>query len=306
MRLTCVVPATNGPDTLERCLAAVRTASDAPEEVIPVTEPALAGPAEARNAGAGEGAGDVLVFVDADVVVHPDAFTRIRRAFGAESDLAAVFGAYDDTPGADGAVSGFRNLLHHQVHSEGAGEAETFWAGLGAVRREAFEAVGGFDAERFPHPSIEDVELGMRLAGTGHRIRLDPSIQGTHLKRWTLPEMVQTDFARRGLPWARLLLEDGEPSSTLNLSSRHRAGAALSVIAAAALMLRRPRVAALALLALVGLNGRLYALIWRRRGPLEALASVPLHVIHHLTAAAAGAAGVVTHLLGGGRPDRRP
>ena len=104
MRITCVIPATNRPDTLERCLAAVRAASDGPEELIPITEPAAAGPAEARNTGAGEGAGDVLVFVDADVVVHPDAFTRIRGAFGADPSLVAVFGAYDEKAGAVGSL----------------------------------------------------------------------------------------------------------------------------------------------------------------------------------------------------------
>ncbi|MGH7896935.1 MAG: acetone carboxylase subunit gamma, partial [Candidatus Binatia bacterium] len=44
--------------------------------------------------------------------------------------------------------SRFRNLLHRHVHQEGAGPATTFWAGLGAIRREAFERVGGFDALR--------------------------------------------------------------------------------------------------------------------------------------------------------------
>jgi GT2 family glycosyltransferase len=301
-----VIPATDAPETLERCLEAVRGAREAPEEVVPVTEPPGNGPAAARNAGAAASDGEVLVFVDADVVVHPDAFVRIRSAFGADPALGAVFGAYDETPDAGGAVSGFRNLLHHQVHSEGSGEAETFWAGLGAVRREAFDAVGGFDAVRFPRPSIEDVELGIRLAGAGHRIRLDPAIQGTHLKRWTLTEMVRTDFAGRGVPWTRLLLEAGEPSSALNLSPRHRLGAALSMIVAGALALRRPRLALAGVLAMIGLNGRLYALIWRRRGPVEATLAVPLHIVHHLTAAAAAAAGLAAHLLGGKDARRGP
>ena len=304
MRIACVVPATDEPETLELCLAAVRAADDGPEEVVPVTAPPGGGPAEARNTGAGDSRGEILVFVDSDVVVHPDAFTRIRRAFSVDPDLSAVFGAYDDTPGADGAVSGFRNLLHHHVHTEGSGEAETFWAGLGAVRRDAFEAIGGFNAERFPVPSIEDIDLGMRLASVGHRIKLDPSIQGTHLKRWTLGEMVRVDYAQRGVPWTRMLLESGEPSAALNLSPRHRIGALLSVLTAGALLLRRPRLALAAVLALVALNGQLYALVWKRRSPLEAVASLPLHILHHLTAVAAAASGLLSHLLGPGRAAR--
>ena len=44
---------------------------------------------------------------------------------------------------------------------------------------------GGFDAERFPFPSVEDVELGLRLSAQGARIGLDPSVRGKHLKAWS-------------------------------------------------------------------------------------------------------------------------
>ena len=152
----------------------------------------------------------------------------MRSAFAADPNLIAVFGAYDDAPEASGAVSGFRNLLHHHVHAGGAGEAVTFWAGLGAVRRDAFLAAGGFDARRYRRSSIEDIELGMRLAAGGGRLVLDPMIRGTHLKAWTLGSMISTDLVRRGIPWVELLLETregGAPRRTLNLGWRHRASA---------------------------------------------------------------------------------
>ena len=84
-------------------------------------------------------------------------------------------------------VSQYRNLLHHFVHQEGNPEASTFWAGCGAVRRAAFDAVAGYDEARFRRPSIEDIELGYRLRRAGYRIRLDRDLQCTHLKRWRLP-----------------------------------------------------------------------------------------------------------------------
>src|SRR5581483_8555183 len=173
--LSAIVPATNAPPTLEACRDAIQAADEAPEELIVVLEGA--GPADARNRGAARATGDVLVFVDADVVVHGDAFARIRRAFE-DPSLVALFGSYDDRPAAPGTVSVFRNLLHHHVHQSGAGPATTFWAGLGAVRRDAFEAVGGFDAERYLVPSVEDIDLGTRLVAAGRRIELDPSVQG--------------------------------------------------------------------------------------------------------------------------------
>jgi GT2 family glycosyltransferase len=297
VRLSAIVPATNRPPTLERCVEAIRAANEAPEEVVVVEDAPEPGPAGARNEGARRATGDVLVFVDADVVPHADAFARIRTAFEVDAGLGGLFGSYDDSPPAPGIVAGFRNLLHHYVHHQGAGTAPTFWAGLGALRREAFDTVGGFDAARYPRPSIEDVELGVRLVARGTRIVLDPAVQGTHLKAWSLEEMVRTDFAARGVPWIDLLLAGGTSTTMLNLGWRHRASALVCVAGATALVLRRPAAAVTALGALVALNGPFYALLARRRGPLEATLGVGLHALHHLTAVASVPAGVLASAL---------
>ncbi len=295
--VSAIVPATNHPGTLERCLAAIRSAREAPEEVIVVDAPSLAGPAEARNDGARRASGDILVFVDADVVVHPDAFSRIREVLAVDPDLTAVFGSYDDDPPAPGWVSAFRNLLHHHVHHEAAGPAATFWAGLGAARREDFLRAGGFDADTYKLPSVEDIELGMRLSARGGRILLDPRIQGTHLKEWSLLDMVRTDFARRGVPWVALLLRSKTASSTaLNLGWRHRASAVASLVGVGVLVQRRPLRAAGAALVLVGLNRSFYALLVRRRGWAEAVGGIGVHALHHLAGAAAVPVGVIAHL----------
>ena len=282
-RLSAIVPATNAPPTLTACLDAIRAAADPPEELIVVEDGG--GPADARNRGAARATGDVLVFVDADVLVHADVFARIRRAFDADASLDAVFGSYDDRPADPGTVSAFRNLLHHHVHQEGAGAATTFWAGLGAVRRDVFEATGGFDAERYPVPSVEDIDLGVRLAAAGSRMELDPAVQGTHLKAWTLRTMVEGDLRHRGVPWVELLLRQGARSSALNLGWRHRVSAVASLVALLSLLRGRMRTVLVALGVLVALNRSFYGLLARRRGPVEAVAGIGLHVLHHVVGA---------------------
>jgi hypothetical protein len=64
-------------------------------------------------------------------------------------------------------------------------------------------------------------------------------------------------------------------------------------VAAAAALARRGRIAAVALAAMIAPNARFYALLARRGGPRLALAGVPLHLLHHLTAAASVPAGVL-------------
>src|SRR2546426_2153080 len=181
------------------------------------------GPAYARNRGVEASRGDVIVFVDADVCVHSDTLRQFAALFAARPAISAAFGSYDARPPGPGFVSQYRNLLHHYVHLRGAGEAETFWAGCGAIRRAVFAAVGGFDEWHYARPQIEDIELGRRLRLAGHRIVLDPDIQGTHLKRWTLRAVLTTDLAGRGVPWMWLMLQEGRSTAyTLNVRSPER------------------------------------------------------------------------------------
>jgi GT2 family glycosyltransferase len=296
LALGVVVPACDAPASLPRCIAALSGGSRVPDELIVQSEPAGAGPAAARNAGALGLDADVVVFVDSDVEVHADALARIEERFAADPDVAAVFGAYDDRPSAPGLTSRFRNLLHHHVHASAPGEAETFWAGLGAVRRGAFEAAGGFDSERFPLASVEDIELGMRLRGRGSKVMLDPAIRGTHLKAWTPLTMVRTDLWRRGVPWVRLLLGGGRGAASLNLGRRHRASAMATAAFAVATLARRPRAALAALLAVLALNRSFYRLLLRRGGPRLLLAGIGLHLLHQLTAVASVPVAVLAHL----------
>ncbi len=294
MRISAIVPATNEPPTLAACLEALRAASLAPDEILVATDPRRGRPSEARNRAAARAAGDVLLFVDADVLVHRDAVARIRAAFERDDELAAVFGSYDDEPTDPGLVSRFRNLLHHHVHQSSPGPARSFWTGLGAIRRDAFEQAGGFRPVR-QLISVEDVELGMELAAQNRLIRLDTGLLGTHLKRWTLAGMVRTDFQQRGIPWVELLLRRRELPTTLNLGWRHRASTVATLFAVGAAAGGRPRPAVAAIATLVALNSRFYALLLRRGGPALAAAGIGLHALHLLTAAAAVPAGVGAH-----------
>jgi hypothetical protein len=295
--LAVVVPATDNPVSLGRCLAALEAGDYRPDELVVQREPTHSGPAAARNLGIAATEAKVVVFVDSDVEVHPDALARIRERFAADPGLAAVFGAYDDDPADLGLTSRYRNLLHHHVHVSAEGEAETFWAGLGAVRREAFEMVGDFDAIEFPQPSIEDIEWGMRLRRRrAAKIVLDPSIRGRHLKAWTPLSMVRTDFSRRGVPWVRLLLREETDTRVLNLGRRQRLSTGITVALLIFLLARRPRLAAATLLANLVIDRGLYALLARRGGPRLLLAAIGLHQLHQLTAAASVPTALVLHI----------
>ena len=87
----------------------------------------------------------MIVFVDSDVRLPADFVSRAMQAWSENPDAAAIIGSYDASPAAGGFVSRYRNLLHHYTHQHGACEAQTFWAGCGAIRRNVFLESGGFD-----------------------------------------------------------------------------------------------------------------------------------------------------------------
>jgi len=267
------------------------------------------GPAFARNLGARAATGAVLVFIDADVVVAPGTLRSFAAHFAADPTLGAAFGAYDEEPVETNFISQYRNLLHRYVHTLHPGEADTFWAGCGAVRRETFLAVGGFDAVRYPRPQIEDVELGYRLREAGARILLDPEVQGKHLKRWTFRNMVRTDLRERAIPWMHLILRRGEAMQRgpLNLRVREKLYTVFTAVAAAAtlgaLVLANNALAYLAAFCvLVVLLGNAALLSWfgSRRGFFFAVGVAPLRLLYYLEAGLGAAWAIVTHKQLGG------
>jgi GT2 family glycosyltransferase len=295
VQLSVIIPATDQPPTLEAALSAIHAAADPPEEIIVIDHPRRFGSSAARNTGATDARGDVLVFIDADVAVAPDIFTRIRAHFEASPELTAVFGAYDDDPSDPSIVSSFRNLLHHDVHRGSPGRASTFWSGIGAVKRSAFMEVNGFD-ERYARPSIEDIELGARLVDNGASILLDPEIEGKHLKTWSLGNMVMTDIFRRGAPWIALMLRQRSVPSTLNLGWHHRLSALMLLLTIIFAAFSMWVFAAAAVAIFLLLNWRFYRLLITHRGVVFVLLGPLLHALHHLSAIVSVPIGVVEYV----------
>ena len=329
--LSIIVPAHNSADVLERSLAAL-AASELPRdswELVVVDDAStdeteliaaryadtavrLAGnphgPAYARNRGAEASRGEVLVFVDADVVVHPDTLARIATILACRPELSALFGSYDVRPDAQQIVSQYRNLLHHYVHLRGGGDAETFWSGLGAMRRSVFFEAGMFDEWHYARPQIEDIELGRRLRRRGHRILLDPTVQATHLKEWTFWHMITSDFRNRGLPWMWLMLREGLDGATGALNVRRVEQACTGLVAAGMVGLLAAAIwrtwwpltfTGAALAVVLVLNVGFYRYLWRHRSVRFTLGCIPFHLVYYLGNVVAVFAGWLWHHLFG-------
>lgn len=245
MRLSVVIPVHNGENDLQKCLEALMNSTRAPDELIIVDDassdgsaqlaarfgtvvvcenPHPIGPARARNLGAERSRGDILLFLDADVMVHTETLALVERHFTEHPEVAALFGSYDDHPFHRNCVSLYKNLQHHFVHHQSQTEASTFWTGVGAIRRDVFLGLGGFSSS-YSRPSIEDIELGVRLKASAYRIHLCPEVQVTHLKPWNMYSLLRTDILDRAIPWARLIYSTSQLPMDLNLDWKSRLSA---------------------------------------------------------------------------------
>ena len=315
LTISVIVPERNGGTNLQKCLTGLIKTIPPPAELIVVSDgdtdeswriaeefgakvlriPKPQGPAKARNVGAQKAEGDILFFVDADVVIVPDAICQVEAAFSNDPQLAALFGSYDDEPGEDNFLSQYKNLFHHYVHQMSREEASTFWAGCGAIRHEVFKELGGFD-ESYRKPCIEDIELGYRLKQAGYRIRLLKRLQVKHLKRWDMSALLKSDFFDRALPWTELILRDRSFINDLNLRNSSRLSVMLTYGFLAALVGAcwwSGSFAAAGSLALVLLiiNMPVYGFFLRKRGLWFMIRTIPWHWFYYFYGGLAFAIG---------------
>ena len=267
------------------------------------------GPAGARNLGARHALGDILVFVDADVVVTPETLSRIAQDFSSSSEVAAVFGSYDDSPAWTTFISQYKNLIHHFVHQTASESATTFWAGCGAIRKSIFDEFHAFDADTYTAPSIEDIALGLELTQQGHTIRLDKRIRVKHLKRWTVRNLLRADIFHRAVPWTRLILSARQLPRDLNLTYASRAssllvglffiGILLLPLSLAGHIRPLPLLAILSCIAvgLIALNLDVYRFFVRKRGWWFAARAAPAHWTYYMYSGVTFLCCVVMHLL---------
>ena len=315
-----IVPVHNGGESFHRCLASILQEAPAPHEIIVVADgdtdgswrvaeqlgaqvirrAVAGGPGRARNEGARHAGGEILFFVDSDVTLPADAVGRVADLFSRDPSLTALIGSYDDEPAAPNFLSQYKNLFHYYIHQSAREEASTFWGACGAIRRDTFMALGGFD-ESYGRPSIEDIELGYRLRQAGHKILLHKELQVKHLKRWGALSLLKSDIFDRAVPWTRLMLKHRHLLDDLNLRIASRVSALLSfgLLASIVGAWWKSKFFALALgigLLLYALNAPLYRFFRRRRGFKFAFQALLWHWFYYLYSSAAFVAGALFYL----------
>lgn len=319
--LSIIIPVRNGAEYLDRCLRGVFRSSFKQFEVIVVDDHSTDSSADlarrfgctvvklegkgganaARNFGATFAAGQILVFLDADVVVGRDSLTHIAEII-LEKEADAVVGLYTTRHRHESFVSQYKNLWVRYSYLKSPPAIDWLFGAISGIRRDAFEAVGGFNESLMARHGNDDIELGKRMTLSKLRIYLSQDLEVEHLKYYTLGSFIQNEFDRsRG--FVRLARRLGEVGKTFSggfanvypafVLSTPLAGV---IIALAALVgfdwLERSWL--FGALALYGmLNLRFLNYLEQVRGLFAMLAMIPILFLDHLVCLAGVLAGVI-------------
>ncbi|MDP3791631.1 MAG: glycosyltransferase [Candidatus Omnitrophota bacterium] len=197
-KVSVIIPMYNASGCIESCLSAVSRQTAGDLEVLLVDDCSTddtvqkaqsypfkiiktgkrISPAKVRNYGAKNASGDILVFVDADVMLNPDSVEEIINAISAPG-TDSVFGIYaEDTP-QPGFFSQFQNLFIVYRYERLSSPTDITCSFFFAIKKSVFEAIGEYNEEMSYY---EDIELGKRLAKGGYHCKIDPKLRVTHLK----------------------------------------------------------------------------------------------------------------------------
>ena len=308
--LSVIVPVRDGSATLARSLAAI-LASQLPRddfELIVVDDastdgsPELAaryadtvvrlsgraaGPAYARNRGAELAQGEILVFVDPDIMVRPDTLPQMMRMLAEHPALDAVSASHDRTAGGRNLASQYWNLLLRFGEQRYAGTSANVASPCAAIRRDVFLSAGMYDEWRFGTVPLEGIELGNRLEGSGREVLSARDLEASGLRQWKVRSLCREVWNRstllsRSLGYQRT--RTAVPSEVVFTLSRPVAPvfAVLCVVAFTGAFLPQPHPeikAAIVLFGAIALNYRAHIFFAKTRGILFAVAVAPLHLL---------------------------
>lgn len=163
---------------------------------------AHAGPARARNLGAKQACGDVLIFIDADVLLpeDEDVLLKIAKVFVEHPQVDCVSTISDVHP-VDANAIAYNNSIYHVYYMNRilAGKASRmgnimfFTSRLGGIRTEKFKKSGGFH-ESLHTVMNEDGEFATRCYHMGFVSYFDKELHHRHKYPTSFKRLINSYF----------------------------------------------------------------------------------------------------------------
>ena len=197
--LSIIIPFYNSVKTIDRCLSSVFKSKFKNYEVIGVSDNSNdgsknivkkyscrlinlkknVGAAGARNVGAKIAKGDILVFLDSDVIIKDNALGIIDKRFKDEK-INLIQGIYSHKPNYKKFTTQFlQSHICYYLFSSNKKFTESLCSCFVSIRKKVFLESNGFD-EIFKSSNSEDEDLGYRLIEKGYEIPIDRRLSTIH------------------------------------------------------------------------------------------------------------------------------
>lgn len=223
-----VIPTLNEKEFIVRCIRAILSGSETPDEIIVVDgnssdgtrEMALAAGAQVflnlkvhaaggRNIGLAKARGDVIVFTDADCVPAQDWLANIKRSFDHDPSLDGVGGPLMALPARSKVEAFWAHMFLHEIMPSPTQPqlitrctlSGAFVTANCAYRKTLLLDLNGFD-EWFGNQA-EDVDLFWRAIHRKFKLLFLPSLVVYHSFPNTMSGMMKKNF-RNGMSSSRL------------------------------------------------------------------------------------------------------
>ena len=213
MKISIIIPVYNSSLTLKECLEAIFNSNFKNFEVIVISDNSTdnsvgiakqyqckiielsenKGPAFARNEGAKISEGDILLFVDSDVIIKKDALNYLSEKF-LQNEIDAIQGIYSHEPTYKSIITQYQMSYNcYYIWPENKKYASTLSTCCLAIRKKIFLNLKGFNVN-FKRPSAEDEEFGYFLIAKGYKILILRELKVEHRINYNLKHFIKKKF----------------------------------------------------------------------------------------------------------------
>lgn len=308
--LSVVIPVYNGVHTLEQCLQSVQKNSFKNFELIIVDDGSSDGSRQiaakytnniflheknqglvcARMTGIATARGEIVVNIDADVVIFQDTLGRIADFFEKNSDISAVTGRLSKKHPHSSFFSQYKNLYMNYIFGKLPNHVNFLYGSIHALKKDAVEIY------QSDQNIGEDSERGQRLISMGKKIAFLKDLEVVHLKKYSFMSWVKNDF-RVPYHWATIFIRfkgwkslGKNKTGYLHSPKEQLASVVIGPLSALLFALSMlgliPIGAPIALLAVWGLlNASFIAFLWKEKGAWFGLRAVLATYFDHLVMA---------------------
>ena len=211
--ISVIIPIYNSSLTLNECLESIYGSTFKNFEVIVVSDCSTdssvhiaknynckiieldenKGPAYARNIGSYEAKGDILFFVDSDVVIKKNALDHVNNEFS-ERDINVLQGIYSHEPNYRNIATQYQQSFYcYYTWSKDQQYSFTLVSMCFAIRRKIFLDLKGFNT-KIRRATAEDEEFGYNLIDAGNKILISRELNVEHRVNYTLKKFIKRNY----------------------------------------------------------------------------------------------------------------